>query len=82
VETDEPDEPLHRGALGVHGGVVQTEHLVHVIEEFGLLTSHRGRHTIPPWWWPEIADNRHRAKLPENPTNIALSRQNSMLING
>jgi hypothetical protein len=76
VETDESYEPLHRGALGVHGVVVQTEHLVHVIEEFGLLISRRGRHIIPPWWWLEIGDNRHRATLPEHQSNIALSRQN------
>jgi hypothetical protein len=29
-----------------------------------------------------MADNRHWAKLPENPTNIALSGQNGKLING
>jgi hypothetical protein len=29
----------------------------------------------PPWCL-EIAKNRHRAKLPENPTNIALSGPN------
>jgi hypothetical protein len=26
--------------------------------------------------------NKHRAKLPENPANIALSGQNGLLING
>jgi len=62
--------------------VVQTEHLSHFIEEFGFLISRRGRHITPPWWWLEIADNRHRAKLPEKPTNIVLSGQNGKLING
>jgi len=28
------------------------------------------------------AANKHRAKLPENPANIALSGQNDLLING
>jgi hypothetical protein len=60
----------------VNGVVVQTEHLSHFIEEFGLWISRRVRHMIPPWWCPEIADNRHRAKLPENQSNIALSGQN------
>ena len=31
---------------------------------------------------PDMPDNRHRAKLPENPSIIALSGQNSKLING
>jgi hypothetical protein len=46
VETDESYDPLHRGALGVHGVVVETEHLADVIEEFGLLISRRGRHIV------------------------------------
>jgi hypothetical protein len=40
-----------------------------------LLISRRVRHTIPPRWCPEIADDKHRAKLPENQPNVALSRQ-------
>jgi hypothetical protein len=76
VETDESYDPLHIGALGVNGVVVQTEHLSHFIEEFGLWISRRARHMIPPWWCPEIADNGHRAKLPESQFNIALSGQN------
>ena len=76
VETDESYDPLDIGSLSVDGVVMQTEHLSHFIEEFGLLIARRGRHTIPLWWWLEIADNRHRAKLPENPTNIALSGNN------
>jgi len=82
VEPDEPDDPCHIGSLGMNGVVVPTEHLSHVIEEFGLLTSRRGRHRIPPRWCPESADNRHRAKLPENRPNIALSGQNGKIING
>jgi hypothetical protein len=31
---------------------------------------------------PEMVDNKHRAKLPENPTIIILSGQNCQLING
>ena len=82
VETDEPDDPLHRGALGVIGVVVETEHLLDVTEELGLLTSRRVRHIRSTSWRPEIADNRHWAKLPKNPANIALSGQNGQLING
>jgi hypothetical protein len=33
-------------------------------------------------WYTEIADNRHGAKLPENPVSIVLSGQKGMLING
>jgi hypothetical protein len=33
-------------------------------------------------WRPVSAANKHRAKLPENPANIALSGQNDLLING
>jgi hypothetical protein len=36
VETDESYDPLHRGSLCMPGVVVQTEHLSHVIEEFGV----------------------------------------------
>jgi hypothetical protein len=36
VETDESYNPLHIGALGVNGVVVETEYLSHFIEEFGL----------------------------------------------
>ena len=82
VEMDEPDDPPHIGALGVNGVVVETEHLSHVIEASGLLTSCDVRHIRSPSWNPVIADNRHRAKLPKNPTNIALSGQNGRLING
>ena len=66
----------------MNGVVVETEHLSNFIEEFGWLTSCRVRHIRSPSWRPEIADNRHRAKLPENPSNIALSGQNGLLING
>jgi hypothetical protein len=57
VETDEPYDPLHIGSLGVNGVVVETEYLSDFIEEFGLLTSRRVRHTRSPSWRPEIADN-------------------------
>jgi hypothetical protein len=78
VETDEPDDPLHRGALRVHGVVVEKEHLSHVIEQVGVWISGRGKHIIPPWWGSEIADNRLRANLPENQFNIALSGRNGL----
>ena len=38
VETDEAYDPLHIGALGVYGVVMETEHLADVIEEFWMLT--------------------------------------------
>jgi hypothetical protein len=82
VQTDESDDPLHIGALGVNGVVVQTEYLAHFIEKFWLLTSCRVRHAKPPSWRPEIADNGHRANLTENPSNITLSGKKSKLING
>jgi hypothetical protein len=82
VDTDESYDPLHRGSLRVHGVVVQTEHLSHVIEASGLLTSCYVRHTRFPSWRPKSADHKHRAKLPENQFNIALSEQNGQLING
>jgi hypothetical protein len=55
---------------------------IHFTEEFGLLTSRRVGHIRSPSWRPEIADNWHWAKLPENLANIALSGQNGQLING
>ena len=48
VETPEPYEPLPRGAFGVHGGVVETEHLADGIEAFWWLTSRCVRHTRFP----------------------------------
>jgi hypothetical protein len=33
-------------------------------------------------WRPMSAANKHRAKLPENPANVALLGQNDLLING
>jgi hypothetical protein len=47
VETDASHDPLHRGSLRVHGVVVQTEHLSHVSEAFGVWISRRGRPIIP-----------------------------------
>ena len=32
VETDESDDPLHIGALGVNGVMMETEHLAHFIK--------------------------------------------------
>ena len=66
----------------MNGVVVETEHITDFIEEFWLLTSRRVRHIRAPFWRLEIADKRHWAKLPENPANITLSRQNGQLING
>jgi hypothetical protein len=37
--TVETDNPFGLGALGANGVVVQTEHLLHFIEELWLLTS-------------------------------------------
>ena len=49
------------------------------IEGFGLLTAHCVRHiTSSSSWRPANTDNKHEAKLPENPTNMALSGQNGM----
>ena len=41
MEPDEADDALHRGAFGVHGIVMEAEHLSHFIEECGWLTSCR-----------------------------------------
>jgi hypothetical protein len=46
-----------------------------------LLLSRRGKATILPWC-PEIADNKHRAKPPEDQAKVALSEQNCQFING
>ena len=35
VEPDESHDPFHRGSLSVHGVVLQTECLSHIIKEFG-----------------------------------------------
>src|SRR6266850_3243616 len=44
------------------------------IAECGALTARRVRHiTSPLSWHPASAYNKHGAKLPENPANIALS---------
>ena len=75
VETDEPYDPLHIRVLGEHGVVVETEHRSDVIEESWWLASRRVRHRRSPSWFPEIADNGHGAKLPENSTHIAVSGQ-------
>jgi hypothetical protein len=66
----------------MQGGAVQTEYLLHVIVACELWLSRCGRPIILSWGYPKIADNRHWAKLPENPVNITLSGHNGMLING
>ena len=72
VETDESyDDPFYIGSLGVHGVVVQTEHRADFIDECGWWISRRVKPIIPPWWCPEIADNKPWAKLPEDQSNIA-----------
>src|SRR6266705_2602612 len=49
------------------------------IAGFGLLTARRVRDiTSPLLWCPGSAENRHGAKLPENPANMVLSGQNGM----
>ena len=64
------------------GVVLKTEHLADVIEELRWLTSCGIKPISSPSWRPESIDNRHRAKLPENPSNIILSGQNCLSING
>jgi hypothetical protein len=44
METDEPHDPLHIGALGVNGILVETEHIADFIEELWLLTSRYVQH--------------------------------------
>ena len=39
VEADEPDDPVHIGALGMNRVVMETKHFTDFIEEFWLLTS-------------------------------------------
>jgi hypothetical protein len=49
MEPDEPDDPLHIGALGVNGVVVEAEHLTDFIKEFWLLTFRGLSHMkLPP----------------------------------
>jgi len=61
---------------------VQTEYLAHIVEEFWFLIFRCVSHIICPCWCSEIADNRHRAKLPESSAYISLSGQDVKLING
>jgi len=46
------------------------------------VTSCRVRQRRSPSWRPEIANNKPWVKLPEKPSNIALSGQKGLLING
>jgi hypothetical protein len=64
------------------GVVVETEYRTDFLEEFWWLTSHGVRHISTPSPCPEHGDNGHRAKLPENSSNITLSGQNDKIING
>src|SRR6266851_4830919 len=66
METDASDDPLHRGALGVHGGVVETEHVADCGAACGMLTSRRVRHIRASSWRPTIVDYREGAQLPGN----------------
>jgi hypothetical protein len=92
------DAGVHVMATGdtrtrVYGDVPSREDILPALFFGGVrrLSSHRGvlvvdflsrRHRRFAPWRPEIADNRHRAKLPENRSNITLSRQIVKLING
>jgi hypothetical protein len=50
---------------------------------FWFLTERRGRHmNFIQSCRPDMTDNGHRAKVPENVTNIILSRKKCKLING
>jgi hypothetical protein len=82
VETNKPNDPVQIGSFSVNGVVVQTEYLSDLIKEFWLLTFCRIRHIRLLWPWPEILDNKHRAKLPENPVIITLTGQIGKIING
>src|SRR6266851_524831 len=48
------------------------------IAGFGLLTGSRVRDIRSPSWRPSRAENGYGAKLPENPTNMALSGQSGV----
>src|SRR5262249_48031079 len=74
IEMDELYDPIYIGALSVHGGVMETEPLAHILEEFWWLTSRRVRHRRSPSWHAEITDNKRRAKLPDNSFNIHIIR--------
>jgi len=82
VEAGESSDPLHIGALGMDGVVMETEHPADVTEQFWKLTWCCVRHIRSPSRHFAIADNRYGAKLPENLAVITLSGQNGKLING
>jgi hypothetical protein len=69
-KTHQPSDPLDRGALGGQGVVLKTEPRADFIEELRWLTSCGITPISSASWRPESMDNRHRAKLPENPANI------------
>jgi hypothetical protein len=67
----------------VDGIVLEAEDILDFIKEFGMLTRWGFRHRVSWLLHPERVDNRHRAKLPENPSNIILlSGQKGLLIHG
>jgi hypothetical protein len=65
---------------------MEAQILADFIEKFRLfyfLIECRVRHMLSfQDWRSDMADNRHRAKLPENPVIISLSGQICKLING
>jgi hypothetical protein len=56
----------------VDGIVLEAEDIPDCIKEFGMLTQCGFRHRVSWLLHPERVDDRHRAKLPENPSNIIL----------
>jgi hypothetical protein len=70
VETGESNDPRHSGALGMDGAVMPMADLSRCCEQFGGWLAPRITHMKPLQWCPELTDNRHWAKQPENPANI------------
>ncbi|RMH34742.1 MAG: hypothetical protein D6690_10090 [Nitrospirae bacterium] len=56
------EKSVRIGALGV--ARVVAKEVAHVVEEFEGVNAWRGRHTIPPWWCPEMTENKHRENGP------------------
>jgi hypothetical protein len=73
----------HRTTLFATAGFSHNTTRSDCMAGFGLLTAARLRDIrLTLSWRPVSAANKHRAKLPENPANIALSGQKGLLING
>jgi hypothetical protein len=70
------------GAFGMNGIGVEMGHRADFVKEFRLLIFSDIRHIRPLSSCGDGADNRCRAKRPENPAKMALSGQNNKLING